>query len=204
MPLRFFLLNLILWGICACQPAAPPLPLVHHTPEIALQALHPRDGPLHILAKYPSGQGTILLFSSPNQGGGAFNNPRPQTGSVYLEHDATQWVALMSSFGTPVDPTMAPDKTVVHGINTVTNRHGNSILFLQGQALDERILWVEARLVSGDMIRTQTTEGLFALATPSFNGFCALRFLDGNEDLIEAQELLEDVRCVPDLFWRTP
>jgi hypothetical protein len=110
----------------------------------------------------------------------------------------------MSSLGTSIDPAMAPDKTVVHGINTVTNRHGNSILFLQGQVLDERIFWVEARLVSGDMLRTQTTEGLFALATTSFNGFCAIRFLDGNEDLIESQELLEDVRCVPDLFWRTP
>jgi hypothetical protein len=200
---RTLLFAALLFLLVACTTPPPP-PRLNHTPELALNALYQQDEPLRIIANQPANEGVILFFTAENRGLAALNDPRPRMGSAYLEHDGKEWVTLLSTLGSPPDPATLSERIFTFGTNSVVDGNGNGTIFLQGQVLDERVFWVEARLVSGDVLRAQPVEGIFALASPTFNGFCAVRVLDGNETVIETQQIFEDTRCIPDPLWSIP
>jgi hypothetical protein len=172
--------------LVACSTALP-LP---HSPEAALQSMMgDQVPPLRFLSREGTGTTALLLYRTE-----AAPNHTPQQppvtyiGSAYLEHDGHEWVVWRSSYSQRVDPATVAGQDFIFGIAEVGHTTANG---------SSTSIW----LTNGEMMRTRTTDGLFAFGTPHGQGVCGIRTLNANEEILESRELAENRRCLPVLFW---
>lgn len=153
---------------------------------------------VQVISTHRWSKGVVVLYSALCPASGKRQNSLQRVfGHKVVKQDGMKWqVSGSDSYGTEAPP-KASEKLVNFGISRSVKPGGDRYAILYGQVISKKVEAVEVTFDNGQILRDESSNGVFALVSPSATGVCELRVIGADNQILQQEDL-----AVPKRFAR--
>lgn len=150
---------------------------------------------VQVISTHQWSKGVVVLYSALCPASGKRQNSLQRVfGHKVVKQDGMKWqVSGSDSYGTEALPKPSEkqpsEKLVNYGISRSTKQGGDRYAILYGQVISPKVSAVEVTFDNGQILRDESSNGVFALVSPGATGVCELRVFGTDNQILQQEDL---------------